>query len=315
MGEQEAIADVLEEVKAVEGALNELDYVIDKKGLVPPLENVRQVIHGMDVDVYFNLFEGFAGRPETEAMVTAMMAVTGKPYTGSPPGALALALDKPKTKELLIAAGIPTPRYLTMRAGDTGKWDLSYPCIVKPVGEDASHGLTADSVVNDSASLTRQLEKVCADYGGRALVEEFIDGRELSATLMGNHAPRVLSISEIVYSLPPGLPPLLTFSAKWTLGDIYFLHTDPVCPAQLEKVLWDHVADTAMKVYKMVGCHGYARVDTRLGADGRANVLEVNPNPDISITAGAVRQAAAIGLSYPQFIDRIISLAMCGDGD
>ncbi len=314
-GESEAVADVLEEVKAVENALHELGHSVLKRGLVPPLDAVRAVVQNMDVDVYFNLFEGFAGRPETEAMVTAMMAVTGKPYTGSPPGALALALDKPKTKELLIAAGISTPRFQQLHEGEADKLMLNYPCIVKPIGEDASHGITAESVVDSREGLTRQLTKVCTGYGGTALVEEFIDGRELSATLMGNHNPRVLSVSEIVYSLPPGLPRLLTFSAKWTEGDIYFLHTDPVCPAQIDKELWDHVSDTTSKAYKLAGCHGYARVDTRIGPDGKAYVLEVNPNPDISITAGAARQAAAIGLTYPQFIDKIISLAMAGDGD
>ncbi len=315
MGEAEAVADVLEEVKAVETALNELGYQVNKVGLVPPLEEVRRTVQGMDVDVYFNLFEGFAGCPETEAMVAGMLAVTGRPYTGSQPCALSLALDKAKTKELFIATGIKTPLYQLMRAGEAGHLKLRFPCIVKPVGEDASHGLTAESVVNNEESLARQLEKICASYGGVALVEEFIDGRELSATIMGNHSPIVLSMSEIVYSLPPGLPPILTFGAKWTTDDVYFLHTDPVCPAQIDQELWNHVAEISLKAYRLTGCHGYARVDTRLGAGGEAYVLEINPNPAISYTAGAARQAAAIGLTYAQFIDRIIALAMSGDKD
>ena len=313
MGEADAITDVLEEVKAVEAALSELGYQVVKTGLVPPLEDVRSVVWGLDVDVYFNLFEGFAGCPETEAMVAGMLAVTGRPYTGSRPCTLSLALDKARTKELLMAAGVKTPRYQLLRRGEADLFNLSFPCIVKPVGEDASHGLSAESVVSDQLGLNGQMERICANYGGVALVEEFIDGRELSATIMGNYAPRVLSVSEIVYSLPPGLPPLLTFGAKWTLDDVYFLNTDPVCPAQVDQALWDHVAETSLKAYRLTGCHGYARVDTRLGADGEAYVLEVNPNPDISYTAGAARQAAAIGLTYPQFIDKIIGLALSKD--
>ncbi|MCL2149339.1 MAG: ATP-grasp domain-containing protein [Dehalococcoidia bacterium] len=313
MGEAEAIADVLEEVKAVEVALNELGHQVAKVGLVPPLEEVRCIVQGLDVDVYFNLFEGFAGCPETEAMVAGMLAVTGRPYTGSYPCTLSLALDKAKTKEMLMAAGVKTPPYQLLRAGEADRLTLNFPCIVKPVGEDASHGLTAESVVTDRDGLARQLARVCASYGGAALVEEFIDGRELSATIMGNHALRVLSVSEIVYNLPPGLPPLLTFGAKWTLDDVYFLNTDPVCPAQIEQALWDQVAEISLKAYRLVGCRGYARVDTRLGAGGEAYVLEVNPNPDISYTAGAARQAEAIGLTYSQFIDKIIALAMSGD--
>lgn len=313
MGEAEAIADVLEEVKAVEAALDELGYQVCKIGLVPPLEEVRRIVQGMEVDVYFNLFEGFSGCPETEAMVAGMLAATGRPYTGSQACTLSLALDKVKTKDLLVAAGIKTPPYQLMRVDEANRFELKFPCIVKPVGEDASHGLTAESVVVDHESLARQLSIICTNYGGVALVEEFIDGRELSATIMGNHTPRVLSMSEIVYNLPPGLPPLLTFGAKWTLDDVYFLNTDPVCPAQIDQVLWDHVAATSLRAYRLTGCHGYARVDTRLGTDGKAYVLEVNPNPDISYTAGAARQAAAIGLTYAQFIDKIIGLAMSKD--
>jgi len=313
MGEADAIADVLEEVKAVEAALYELGYQVVKKGLVPPIEEVRRIVCDLDVDIYFNLFEGFAGRPETEAMVAGMLAVTGRPYTGSQPCTLSLALDKVKTKEMLLAAGVKTPPFQLLCTGESNLFELNYPCIVKPVSEDASHGLTAESVVTDQNGLSCQLERVCASYGGMALVEEFIDGRELSATIMGNHTPLVLSVSEIVYSLPPGLPPLLTFGAKWTLDDVYFLNTDPVCPAQIDQELWDLVAETSLKAYRLTGCHGYARVDTRLGADGDPYVLEVNPNPDISYTAGAARQAAAIGLTYSQFIDKIITLAMSRD--
>jgi D-alanine-D-alanine ligase len=309
LGEADAITDVLEEVNAVEKALAELGHEVVKQGLLPPFEQARQQAQEMAVDTYFNLFEGFAGRPETEAMMAAALAVTGRPYSGSDPSTLTLALDKVRMKELLLSAGILTPRHQVLTPGTVFDFNLTYPAIVKPVAEDASHGITEDSVVKEGAALRRQVEKVCTHYGGRALVEEFIDGRELSTTIMGNYRPRVLSISEIVFSLPEGLPRLLTFGAKWTLGDIYFLHTDPVCPAQVEPPLWEHVAATSLKAYRLAGCRGYARVDMRVDEQGRAWVLEVNPNPDISITAGAARQAAAIGLTYPQFIDKILALA------
>jgi D-alanine-D-alanine ligase len=310
MGEADAIADVLEEVTAVNKALLDMGHIVNKIGLVPPLDKSKLLVQAMPVDIYFNLFEGFAGRPETESMMAAIMAVTGKPYTGSSPATLSLCLDKVRTKELLIATGVLTPGYQVFRQSEPVSFKLKYPVIVKPSAEDASHGVTQDSVVREDNSLERQINKVCSGYGGVALVEEFIDGRELSATIMGNQKPVVLSISEIVYTLPPELPRVLTFASKWTPGDIYFDHTDPVCPAKIDKVLWDHVAETSLKAYRLAGCCGYARVDMRIGDQGRAYVLEVNPNPDISLTSGAVRQAAAIGLSYAQFVDRIMKLAM-----
>jgi D-alanine-D-alanine ligase len=309
LGEGDAIEDVLEEVKAVHEALLQLGHKVTVVPLVPPLETVRTVLAGLDVDIVFNLFEGFAGQPETEAKVAGMMAAMGKPFTGSLAPTLALALDKVKAKELLIAAGINTPRYQVFTPENIGQFSLKFPCIVKPAAEDASHGVNQDSVVNDPEALAVQVEKVCSCYGGRALVEEFLDGRELSSTLMGIRNPIVLSISEIEYSLPEGLPKVLTFGAKWLLDDIYFKHTDPICPATVDDDLWAHVSEVSTAAYRLLGCRGYARVDMRLDSDGCASVLEVNANPDISVTSGAVRQAAAIGLTYPQFIDRIIQMA------
>ncbi len=309
LGEADAIADVLEEVNAVEKALHELGYEVVKQGLIPPFEEARRQAQGLPVDIYFNLFEGFAGRPETEALMAAALAVTGRPYTGSDPATLALALDKVKAKELLLGAGVLTPRHQVLRPASAGEFHLSYPAIVKPVAEDASHGITEESVVHEEATLRRQVEKVAAHYGGQALVEEFIDGRELSTTIMGNFRPRILSFSEIIFTLPPGLPRLLTFGAKWTPGDVYFAHTDPVCPAQVEPGLRAHLEATSLQAYRLAGCRGYARVDMRVDGEGRAWVLEINPNPDISMTAGAAHQAAAIGLTYPQFIDKILALA------
>ncbi|MFA4835598.1 MAG: ATP-grasp domain-containing protein [Dehalococcoidia bacterium] len=313
MGEAEAIAEVLDEVKAVSDSLLELGYSVTKVPLVPPLETVRQQIQSLDADIFFNLFEGFASRPETEAMVTGMLALSGKPFTGSAPATLALALDKIKTKELLAGVGVATPGYQVLHPETINRFNLNFPCIVKPAAEDASHGVTQDSVVNDAAALARQVEKICTHYGGRALVEEFIDGKELSATIMGNYDLRVLSISEIEFTLPPGLPRLVTFDAKWSSpGNIYFDHTTPVCPAQIDKELWSHVSETSLAAYRLLGCRGYARVDMRVDAMGKAYVLEVNPNPDITPISGATRQARAAGMTYSQFIDRIISLALEG---
>ncbi len=309
LGEADAIADVLEEVKAVYDALLEMGHSVIKVPLIPPIESIPSILAGLDVDIFFNLFEGFAGQPDTEAKVAGIMAVLGKPFTGSSAPTLALALDKVKTKELLIAAGINTPRYQELRPEQISSFNLRFPCIVKPAAEDASHGVNQDSVVNDTAALLVQIEKICSLFGGRALVEEFIDGRELSSTIMGIRKPIVLSVSEIVFSLPPGLPNMLTFGAKWLTDDVYFHHTDPVCPAKVDDALWAHVSEVSTAAYRLLACRGYARVDMRLDADGHASVLEVNPNPDISITSGAARQASAIGLTYPQFVDRIMQLA------
>jgi D-alanine-D-alanine ligase len=309
MGEADAIADVLEEVKAVYDALLELGHSVIKVPLVPPISSISPILAGLDVDIFFNLFEGFAGQPETEAKVAGIMAVSGKPFTGSAAPTLALALDKVKTKELLIATGVNTPKYQELRPGEITRFALTFPCIVKPAAEDASHGVTQENVVHDRAALAVQVERIYTHYGGRALVEEFIEGREFAATIIGNRHPVITAISEINFSLPEGLPKMLTFGAKWLVNDAYFNHTDPVCPADIDDALAASISDVAISAYRLLGCRGYARVDMRLDAQGRVNVLEVNPNPDIAMTTVWDARLASVGLTYPQFVDRIIQLA------
>lgn len=310
LGEQKAIIGVLDEVNAVDGALKELGYNVKRFGLSPPIESVRQTFVSLDADVVFNLFEGFAGKPETEAEVAGMIEASGLCYTGCPPSALSLALDKSRTKDVLQKAGLPTPRFQVLEPATLDLFDLHLPCIVKPAAEDASHGLSELSVVNDFTSLAFQVKQVSELYSGRALVEEFIDGREFNATVIGNDKPVVLPVSEIVFNLPQGSPRILTFDAKWEDNSVYSRSTLPVCPADLDDVTHDRIAASASSAFQLLGCAGYARVDFRMGSDSIPQIIEVNPNPDISMDAGVARQARAAGMTYTGLIERIVQLAL-----
>lgn len=310
MGEDKAVLGVMDEVNAAYKALVELGYSTLLLPLRPPVERVRETLEGLHVDLVFNLFEGFAGRPETEAQVAYIIAGLGLPCTGCSGAALALALDKAKTKALLEAHGIGTPRYQILSPATLTEFHLTYPCIVKPHNEDASHGLTAKSVVHDMASLEEQVLRVSSLYNGKALVEEFLDDREFNITVLGNGYPIALAISEIVYSLPPGMPRILTFEAKWEPDTEYYNKTQTICPADVSEELREDISRTAMAAFRLVGCRGYARVDFRTDKAGKAKVLEVNPNPDISPDMGAARQAENCGIPYNQFIEKIVELAL-----
>lgn len=310
MGEEKAVLSVLDEVTAVYQALNELGYPAFQVPLVPPLEQARNRLTSLEADLVFNLFEGFDGCPETEATLADILSDLGLFYTGSPGRALALALDKTKAKQLLEASGIDTPRHQLLSPETLSLFCLPYPCIVKPYGEDASHGLSEESVVNNFTSLERQVARVSQLFGGEALVEEFVDGCEFNATVMGNKELIVLPISEIVYVLPPSMPKILTFAAKWEIDSVYFQGTRAICPAEIDEKLRGCVVEIAKAVFRLMGCRGYARVDMRLDAEGSLKVLEVNPNPDISPTSGAALQAKAAGMAYNQFIERIVLLAL-----
>jgi len=306
-GEQAAVTGVLEAMEAVHDALLKLGYGVVKVPLVPPLHHAKQILGALEADLVFNLFEGFAGRPETEARLAEILTALGVPFTGCPAGALKLALDKAKTKTVLKSAGINTPDFQLLRPETLSSFRLVYPCIVKPRGEDASHGLSPQNVVYDFASLEKQVIAVIRYYGGQALVEHFIDGREFNVTVLGD---TVLPVSEIDYSLLKGVPRLLTFAAKWQPDSLYFQGTKVVCPAEIENKEREDIAQTALTIFGLLGCRGYTRVDMRRDGAGQLNVIEVNPNPDISPGAGATRQAQAAGMTYPQFIDKIAEIAL-----
>jgi D-alanine-D-alanine ligase len=310
MGESKAVASVLEEVKPVHRALTELGYSVVKIPLRPPLELVEEKLRALEADLVFNLFEGFEGRPETEATVADMLCGLGIPFTGNPPSTLSLALDKAKAKAILESDGVRTPKYQSLSPENLHLFHLNFPCIVKPLGEDASHGLSEESVVNNLDQLTKQVTRISQLFRGGTLVEEFLEGREFNVTVLGNKEPITLPVAEMIYYLPPELPKLLTFAAKWHEESLYYKGTRATCPAEIGEQEREQISQTALTAFKLLGCRGYARVDMRLDAEEVPNVLEVNPNPDISPGYGAARQAKAAGLTYSQLIEKIVMFAL-----
>jgi D-alanine-D-alanine ligase len=309
MGESAAELGVLDEVKAVQKALSELRY-IQAVPLSPPLSQVRKTLRELRADVVFNLFEGFDGSPGTEAAVAAILEEFRLPFTGCPSPTLEMALDKSQTKMLFKQVGLPTADFQVLTPATLNDFHLEFPCIVKPVADDASHGLSEDSVVNDLAALNRQVEKICRLFDGRALVEEFIDGREFNTTIIGLRRLIVPAISEIVYTLPPDKPRLLTFESKWQEDSLYYKNTRNVCPARISESEKAKIGSIAKAAFRLTGCRGYARVDFRQNRRGEFLILEINPNPDITPGAGASLQITAGGLTYAQFIARVLRIAL-----
>ena len=310
VGEEKAVIGVLEALAAVHQALLELDCNVVHAPLVPPLERVEKKLRSLRTDLVFNLFEGLCGYPETEAIVPEILAANGIAFTGCPGSMLRLALDKAKAKVILKGAGIATPEFQLLHPETLHMFRLNYSCIVKPRCEDASHGLSSDSVVTDFSALKKQVGFISATYGRSALVEEFIDGREFNATVLGDTEFTVLPVSEIAYFLPPDIPKILTFAAKWEPDSRYFQDTRVVCPADISTETQKYIIKTVLATFELLGGKGYARVDMRMDQKGQVDVIEVNPNPDISPGSGAVRQAEVAGMNYTQFIGKIIELAL-----
>jgi D-alanine-D-alanine ligase len=312
-GDEKAVYGVLECVRSVYYALTTLGYPVSRLSLAPPVEKVGDKLSRLNRDsIIFNLFEGFHGQPETESAVAAMMEDLGLKFTGCGSKALLLALNKVNSKELLRAAGIDTPEFQLLTKETMQAFNLNFPSIVKPAAEDASNGITSESVVHDRASLERQVEKICTLYNGKAVVEEYIEGREFNITVFGSEHPEVLPISEIIFTLSSDLPNILTYDAKWVPASPYFKGTKVACPANIDTSIAKMIGEIAVKAYSVLSCTGYARLDLRMREGEYPKVIEVNPNPDISPGTGAARQAKAAGMRYSQFIEKIVSFVCEG---
>ncbi|MDD5398766.1 MAG: ATP-grasp domain-containing protein [Dehalococcoidia bacterium] len=309
-GEDEAITGVLEEVVAVKNALISRGHEVEKVPLRLPLDSVPHVLRNIQADVIFNLFEGFEDQPHTEPVVARMMEDMGLSFTGNPSSVLDLTLDKAAFKNVLLDAGIDTPDFMVLTPANIRDFRLRFPCIVKPRDEDASHGLSPENIVSNMEQLKEQVVRISSRFRGSALVEEFIDGREFNASILGNSVHELIEISEIVYTLPPGLPRILTFDSKWFEETDYYINTAVSCPAEVDGDLRERITETVLSSCRTAGCRGYARVDMRQDVDGSIKVLEVNANPDITPELGIALQADVRGMTYADLMQKIVDLAL-----
>jgi D-alanine-D-alanine ligase len=300
-------------VSEVEGALRSRGYETDRVPLKSSkdLEGFTREIRDPEA-VVFNICEGAFNRSSLEMHVAALLELHGARFTGSGPLTLGLALDKGLTKDILSRRGVPTPGYavMTEASGKTG--ELEFPLIVKPLREDASIGIDSGAVVETPEELRERVGHILSNYAQPAIVEEYVDGREFNIAVLGNGSGRrALPPSEILFvDFPEGTPKICCYEAKWVEESPFYRKTVPSCPAKIPEELKNQLQSVALKAYAMMGCKDYARVDMRLGKDGKAKVLEVNPNPDISSDAGFARAAKAAGLDYPALICAIVDSAL-----
>jgi len=273
-------------------------------------QDAFEKLRGMKVDVAFNLCDdGYRNEAWMEPHVVAMLDILRIRYTGSGFKTLTLCLDKAHTKKILSYHDLPTPAFYVAETEDDVDHDLKYPLIVKPSREDGSIGIRYDAVVEDAAGLRERIARVVETYRQPALVEEYIAGREFNVAIIGNDNPKALPVSEIRFD---GLPPnqrIVSYKAKWEKESPQYKATVPECPAKINHELSEDLKEIAKEAYRRMEVRGYGRVDFRVNGAG-PKILEVNPNPDISIDAGLPRSARAAGFTYEQLIEKILDYAM-----
>jgi D-alanine-D-alanine ligase len=285
-----------------------------------PLALVR-FLHAERPDAIFNCCESFRGDASLEMNVAALYELFGIPFTGSPPLTLGAALNKDVAKALFRAHGVPTPEHFVADVGCIipDPLPIGFPCIVKPLREDASIGIDAQAVVHGREALLRRVEFVWAEFRQPAIVEEYVDGRELNVAVLATSAREMIAlpVSEIVFegAAAAGVR-VLSYGAKWFVNSEEYRTTMSKCPADLPPELQERIQTVAVQAARAVGLRDYGRIDLRLrSGDDAIFVLEANPNPDITFDSGFVGAAKAAGRTYAGVIREILERALerrCG---
>lgn len=261
----------------------------------------------------FNFCEALAGESSREPLVPMVLERLGVAFTGSPTAALRTCLDKWESSEQLRRAGVRVPRTLRFASAEEVPADVPLPAIVKPSREDGSVGIDAGAVVRDFAALRERVAYVLATVGGPVVAQEYVEGRELAISLLGDPEPRVLPLGEIAFDrellAAVGVPQILTYASKWVPDTVEYAATKSVTAATPPQLAM-RLAATGRRAFDALGLRDYGRVDVRVDARGEPWVIDVNPNCDLSRDGGFAKAAKRAGLDYEALIGIILRGAL-----
>lgn len=303
--------DSLDTINAIKNSL-ELFHDVT---MIEANENAFEKFKNTEIDIVFNVAECAYGSSR-EAQIPAMLDMLQIPYTGSDPLTLTTCLDKARTKEVLSYYKIPNAKFLLVQEiNDLSNFDLSFPVIIKPVAEGSSKGIFNSSFINNFFDLETNLAELLQEYSQPFLIEEFLPGREFTVALIGNKNDlEVLPIIELnLHELPSELVPIYSYEAKWVVDT----KDNPLnifsCPADIDNYLENEIKEVAKKTFNILRCKDWSRIDIRLDANNKPNVIEVNPLPGIlpdpDDNSCFPKAARTAGMNYEEMINRVLNTA------
>ena len=291
--------------------LRQCGHEVRPLGIGDSLGELRTTIQDWKPQVCFNLLEEFGGIVTYDQHVVAYLELLRQPYTGCNPRGLMLSRDKVLAKQILSYHRIPTPQFAVFRRGRAIRIParLHYPLFVKSTTEDASLGISQASLVEDRARLRERIEFIHEHTKSDALVEEFIEGRELYVAMLGNERVRTLAPWEFIFGeLKDGRAAIATRKAKW---DRVYQQRHRITSRKAQDLpegLADRLDRQARRIFRALHMSGYARMDFRLRADGTAFALEANANPNLAAEEDYADAALDEGMDYAALLERIIAL-------
>lgn len=297
----------------VMNGLAALEHDVVALGVGDDLRAVRQVIDNDRPHIVFNLLEHFHGVTIFDQNVVSYLELLRMPYTGCNPRGLLLARDKGLSKQLLSYHRIPVPDFAVIPRGRKVRRPkrLEFPLIVKSLTYESSTGISQASVVDDEQKLRERVQYIHEGIGGDAIVERYIDGRELYVGVLGNERLEVLPVWEMMFgNLSGDARPIATDRAKSNVAyqKRHGITTDPA--RDLEPAEIEHIQNLCRRAYRALSLTGYARIDLRRDAAGKVYILEANPNPQLAYGEDFAESAHHGGIEYTALMQRILNLGL-----
>lgn len=300
-------------VASVTDALRSVGHDVRVLGVQLELKPIRDEIDGWQPDIVFNLLEEFHGETAYDQNVASYLELLRVPYTGCNPRGLMLARGKDLSKTLVAYHRIPTPVFAVFPRQRKVRRPprLQFPLIVKTLNEDASRGIAQASIVNSDEKLVERVAFIHERIGTAAIVEKYIEGRELYVGVLGNERLRVLPVWELEFGeSPSGANRIATARVK---HDPVYQERRGIVQGLAEDIspeLTARIQRTAKRIYRTLALDGYARIDFRLSVEGVPYFLEANPNPEIAVHEEFAEAAEHDGLEYPALLERILALGI-----
>jgi D-alanine-D-alanine ligase len=295
----------------VMAALGAIGYTAEHLAIYDDLDLLRQKLECFAPDILFNLVEQFKNNPGFDQNIVSFFEMQGLPFTGCGASGLTLCKHKGISKKILHYHRIHVPNFVVIPRGQriARPKQLKFPILVKPVKEEASYGISQASFVESDEQFRERAAFIHEKYD--VIAEEYIEGRELYVSLMGNMRLNVFPIRELVFrEVPPDEPKIATYKAKWDEEYRKRWGLQNQFAEGLEPALVAHIEQTCKRIYRLLTIEGYARIDLRLTAANEVYFIEANPNPILAEDEDFALSAGKAGLPYPQLIDRIIRHGM-----
>jgi len=294
-------------------ALRQLGHETEYLAIHDDLHLLRQKIESFAPDAIFNLADQFKNNRAFDQAIASFLEMLGVPFTGCGSSGLMLCKHKGISKKILGYHRIHVPEFTLIPRGrrPVRPRQLRFPILVKPLKEEASLGISQASLVENDDQLAERVQFIHEKFDNDVIAEEYIEGRELYVSVLGNHRLAVFPIRELVFrEVPPDEPKIATYKAKWDEDYRKRWGLDNQFAEGLPPPLVRRIEQTCRRIYHLLTIDGYARIDLRLTARDEIYFIEANPNPILAADEDFAQSADKAGVPYPTLIDRITRLGL-----